>query len=212
MQNRYLLRGGVALLALSAAALLGACSSNNVGPGNPGSPKVFEFGFESGLDGFVADGADLEVGGDEIDWSITASDEKASAGDQSAKINADNLTDACKVWLEQELELDPNSTYSVKIDFDFATFDMGDFNHWTIVAGVLATDPEAGADLEDIYQGDTAAGSDLLEDYVWLPKSYTQTFTTGADGKAWLTLGVWGTWETERTYYIDKVKVTATKQ
>jgi hypothetical protein len=132
-------------------------------------------------------------------------------GTGSAKLKVNNLTDAAKIWMEQPLDLDPNSSYEVEIEFDFGTADAGDFNHWTIIAGVLGSDPEVADDLTDIYRGDTAANADTVPGHIWLEKSYTQTLTTGADGKAWLTLGVWGTWETERTYYIDAVKVTATK-
>lgn len=201
-----------ALLAALVAAGLCACGPDNNGGQLPQNPEVFEFGFETGLNGFSADAADLEVGGDEVDWSITQSSEEANAGSSSAKLYVNNLTDAAKIWLEQPLELDPNSSYEIEIEFDFATMDAGDFNHWTIIAGVLPDDPEAPADLEDIYRGDTAAMADIVPSHVWLAKSYTQTVTTDASGEIWLTLGVWGTWETARTYYIDKLKVTATKQ
>ncbi len=208
----HILRGALpALLIILNAGALASCSANNNGGELPDNPRVFSFGFETGLNGFSADGADLEVGGEEIDWSIASSSEEVHEGSASAKLYADNLTDAAKIWLEQPLELEPGTQYEVQIDFDFATLDIGDFNHWTIIAGVLDSDPEDGSDLEPIYRGSTSAEADTAQSHVWLARTYTQTVTTGADGKLWLALGVWGTWETARTYYIDKLKVTATK-
>mgnify|MGYP006883605253 CR=1 FL=1 len=55
---------GLQGLALACALLLGGCGPDNNGDQLPDNPQVFEFGFETGLNGFSADGADLEVGGD----------------------------------------------------------------------------------------------------------------------------------------------------
>lgn len=211
MQNKHYsaVTGLTALcLCLCVTLALAGCGEGTT-IGFPSS-KEFSFSFESGLDGFSADGTDLEVGGSEIDWSIAGSTDFATDGTHSAKLYANNLTDAAKIWLEKPLSLEPNTSYSVDISFDFATADAGDFNHWTIVAGLVNDDPEVSADINQIYQGDTAAQADLVPSHIWLPKTYHQEITTDGDGKAWLTLGVWGTWETARTYYIDKVRITAT--
>jgi hypothetical protein len=165
-------------------------------------------GFEAGLGPWTARGLDTFVSpGDEIAWSITPSAENARTGLQSVKVSVDNRTDAAKVWLERSFDLLPSRTYDVTVAFDFGTTDFGDFNLWTIMAGALPASPQTVDDLP--MTGDnTSAGSEPVTGVVWLHKTYTTRVTTGPSGKLYVPVGVWGTWETQRVYFLDNLEVT----
>ena len=91
------------------------------------------------------------------------------------------------------------------MQFSFGTADWGDLNHWTIIAGVRTSPAVTRDDLT--YQGTTANGESSDTGYKWLEKSYDFTVTSDADGTLYVDIGVWGTWETPRVYYIDNVRI-----
>ncbi|MFH1221207.1 MAG: hypothetical protein V1694_12250 [Candidatus Eisenbacteria bacterium] len=43
--------------------------------------------------------------------------------------------------------------------------------------------------------------------YLWTGKQYTIDRRSSANGKLYVSIGVWGTWETPRTYYVDFVYI-----
>ncbi len=94
------------------------------------------------------------------------------------------------------------------VAFDFATADFGSFNLWRIIAGGLPEPPQTPAELEPVFQDDTGNGQDEDVGYVWQTRSYTTTTRSTADGRLCVVLGVWGTWEGPRTYFVDGVTVT----
>ena len=60
----------------------------------------------------------------------------------------------------------------------------------------------AGGDFpEGTYNGGT-------DGYIWLSKSITKEITVDDSGKIYLVLGIWGTWEGARTYYLDNINVS----
>ena len=89
---------------------------------------------------------------------------------------------------------------------DFASADWGDVNLFTIITGVVQEPPETRDDL--VYQGSTGNESDTDVGYVWLKKGYDFLVRSGANGKLYVTIGIWGTWETTRIYYFDNVIIT----
>lgn len=175
------------------------------------APRVVDdlASFELGLSPWYAVAMDTgQTGGAHATWTIERSDAHASAGAWSARLNTMNATDAVKLWLERGYVVapSPNDEYDVTIAFDFGTFDFGTINHWRIIAGAFAHPPRSATALEPAFRGETggAPGPGTLR---WLEKSYS-TRVTAARGKIYVTLGVWGTFETERTYFIDDVRVT----
>ena len=170
-------------------------------------PKQMEFSFEKGKDGWVAQGTDLNNPTDE--WSIELSKEMASEGQTSLKAYLNNLNDAGKIWIQRPFDVDPDSYYQVHVEYDFASADYGDFNLWTIITGASLGPPSKADEL--VYQRDTGNGADKDEGYKWLHKTYTFGMRTGPEKEIYVIIGVWGTWETARTYYIDNIKVTTVK-
>ena len=191
-------------LALAIPLLAAACEEDS--PAGPDGTVEFETSFETGLDGFAADGTDLDD--PPIDWSIERSQEEADDGAWSVRLELDNLNDAGKIWIERAFDLEPGAAYDVEVSYAFGTSDFGDVNTWTIIAGV---DPESPEGVDDLtFQGSTSTGEDEDVGVVWLDKSHSFAATAGAAGALWVSLGVWGTSEFPRTYYLDDVRIEFT--
>ena len=78
-------------------------------------------------------------------------------------------------------------------------------------AGVSEADPETVDDLD--FQDETGNGASDDVGHVWGARTYPLgTATAGGDGLLWVALGVWGTFETPRAYFIDDVEVTFTRR
>ena len=187
-------------------SLFAACAEDSTT--GPDGTVLFETSFETGFDGFTADGTDLED--PPVEWSIQRSQEEADDGVWSVRLELDNLNDAGKIWIERAFDLEPGVTYDVEVSFAFGTSDFGDINTWSIITGV---DPESPEDADDLtFQGSTSTGEDEDLGVVWLEKSHAFTATAGAGGELWVSIGVWGTFETPRTYYVDDVRIEFTPQ
>jgi hypothetical protein len=166
------------------------------------------FSFENGLEGWVPKATDLND--PPIFWAIEPSQDRASEGSQSLKFELSNLNDAGKIWIERAFPVRPNQRHRVNVQFSFATADWGDLNHFTIIAGVRTQPAETRADLT--YQDHTGNGEQTDVGYKWLKKSYDFNVVSGANGALFVDVGVWGTWETYRAYYVDSLWITITEQ
>ncbi len=140
-----------------------------------------------------------------VEWSIQRTQEMSKEGNTALKLYLSNLNDAGKIWVERSFLVKPNTLYQVNVKYSFASGDYGIANHWTLITGLTQKPAKTRDDLT--YQGDTGNGSGT-PGYKWLDKSYDFTMQSGSEGKLYLTIGVWGTWETPRTYYIDGVFVS----
>ena len=159
------------------------------------------YSFESGFQDWSPAGTDLDD--PPVDWEVSRTAEHASEGGQSVRLRLDNVNDQGKIWIERAFDVAPDTAYTVEIAFDLGTSDTGDVNLWTVLAGATAERPQGAADLTPRENTGGAQG----EDVTWLEKRYTSTVTSSEDGRIWVHVGVWGTWETERTYYVDDVRV-----
>jgi hypothetical protein len=169
----------------------------------------FHSSFEQGMDGWLPRGIDLELGNDTITWSIGITKEKSRDGLKSLKFYLENYNDAGKIWIEREFELKPNTLYKVDVSYSFATADYGQANLWNIITGALPESPKSSGDL--VYQGSTGNGFESDAGYLWLDKHYEFNLVTGSSGNVYIIIGVWGTWEVSRPYYLDDVNVTFEK-
>lgn len=172
-----------------------------------GEPEESAFSFDLDLEGWSARGIDLDLGGGLVEWSIERAEEPVYAGTGSAELYLENWNDQGKIWLERAFALEPNTTYEVEVSYAFGTSDYGGGNLWNIITGVHSSQPQSHADLT--YQGITGTGSDS-PGFSWLMKRYSFTVATGCSGDLYVTIGVWGNWETPRTYYVDELQITFT--
>lgn len=194
--------------ALVAAVVVMACET---GTDPVGEIVAVESSFEDGFDGWAERATEVMVGDDdEIDWEIERSVDRSFAGDVAVRMFADNRTDAARLWIERSVQLATSATYDVTIEFAFATADWSDVNLWTVLAGAVTERPDGAEELTPTHRDDTRAGDPPGEGFVWQERSYQTTVTTGVDGEVWIVIGVWGTSEFQRTYYLDDVRVRLT--
>lgn len=164
------------------------------------------YSFESGMQNWTTNGTDLWD--PPINWSVERSTERAVDGSYSMKFYLENFNDAGKIWMEKRFSVEPNTQYQVHISYQFATADFGDLNLFHLITTVLGHNFSGREDL--YYTGDTGHHTDA-DGFVWLNKSFESVVETDESGLLYINLGVWGSWETTRTYYIDAVNISIEK-
>jgi hypothetical protein len=193
-------------LGLGLSLVAAACADS---PTANGPPAVVS-SFEGGMDGWRARAMDTLDGspgdGALAHWSVSRSEARATDGHYAIRIEIENNTDAAKVWLERELRVEPNRDYALEIEYDFATADFGDLNLFRIIAGGLTHSPVERAELEPLFRDETGHGFED-DQYRWLTKHYEQTVRSSPDGKLFVLVGVWATYEVTRVYFVDRVTV-----
>ena len=165
------------------------------------------YSFEGGLEGWFGNGVDLTD--PIVTWSVQASNEQSSHGGSSARLYVDNANGMAKVWMERAAVVGASVEYDVDISFDFGTADFGEVNLWRILAGAHTGSPGTAAALE--VQDATGNGSASSVGVQWLQKSYRVQAVSDPGGHIQIVVGVWGTWQTPRTYYIDNVRLLFTR-
>lgn len=171
--------------------------------GEEPEPMVYTYSYESGMQGWAADGTDLLA--PPINWSVNRTQEIAYNGSYAVQMHLENLNDAGKIWMEHQYSVLPFTSYQVNISYRFGTADYGDVNLFTIIAGASATSPETMSDLT--FQDDTGHHQETTG-IVWLEKEFTYRVETNEDGRIVAFIGVWGTWETTRVYFVDDVTIS----
>lgn len=129
-----------------------------------------ETSFETGLDGWTIDQAAASTG----NASVTAGG--ASEGSNYLRVSLAQGTDF--VWIERVFTLDPNTPYSVTVSADLKTFaGSGDLR---VFSG--AADPDG-----------SGFGSEGPLPADWTRTLAPRPFTTDAQGRVWVAIGVSGT-------------------
>jgi hypothetical protein len=188
------------LLALSALSVAEGC-------GNGRARWTWFFSFEGGMEGWEPRAFDTALGSGEIPWSIATTADAATDGGRSLRLYLDNSNDAGKIFVEHAFALEPRRHYRVTLELDLGTSDWGDANAFVVIAGVLPSRPLTSADLAPGFRDSTSYGSSSDLGRVWLHKRYAADLWTDATGGAVVAIGIWGTWEGTRTYYVDSVAI-----
>ena len=204
MDNRRL--STLSVLLLAGAAMVGCLDDDDPIGVDPEEPLELAFSFDDDLEGWYA--VAIDTLNPVIDWSVDHTEEVGQDEDGAVELQLDNFNDAGKIWIEGELGLIPGVEYDVQIDYSLGTADWGDVNLFTIITGVHEAPPRDADELT--FQGDTGHDQGQNAGVVWLDKSYEFDFTAPITGVAYVTIGVWGTFEAPRTYYIDDVTLTFT--
>lgn len=123
-----------------------------------------------------------------------------------------NMNDATKVWIHREFSVDPSRDYDVDLAYDFASADWGGANLFALLAGASPTPPTTGPEVLSVARTGQRTGNGAAFDvgYLWSRKEFGLQARSSAVGKLYVLVGVWGTWETSRTHYIDNVTVRLT--
>lgn len=186
------------MLLMSIGIFLSGCSIIN-------PPQEHSFSFEENLEGWQVKRCDIQHPPDTIAWHIQRTDSASTDGSYSLEFFLDNWNDAGKIWIQREFSVDLDQEYKVKLSFDFASSDFTQTNLFKIVAGAGASPPASPEEIAEAMQEDTYNGG--TQDWVWMEKDYQLEASPDSEGKLYVFLGVWGTWETPRTYYVDEVRV-----
>jgi hypothetical protein len=198
--KRAICNVGTLAVAIGIACVVASCRSSSHRPG-------YFFSFEAGLEGWDGRGIDTQLSGSEIPWAIGPSSDRATDGRQSLRFFLDNTNDAGKIFVQRSVCLVPHRLYKVSIAFDFATADFGTINLFGIIAGPLSASPTVRDDLRPAARESTANGLDHDQGFVWLHKSYVTVAESDANGCVVVVVGIAGSWETARTYYLDALEV-----
>ncbi len=195
----------LALIASLGLALMGCDSDPTMPP--PGEVVEATFTFDADMEGWEAVATDTL--NPPIDWHVEHTTAEAHTGEGSVELFLENLNDQGKVWMERPFMLEPGTVYQVEVEYAFGTSDWGDVNLFTIIAGVHDDPPRSAEDLT-FQDEDTGHGGDEDVGLVWQDRSHSFQTEAPSDGTVYMALGVWGTWETARTYFVDDVTVRFT--
>lgn len=169
------------------------------------------YSFENDLEGWSVGATD--VGGNSpIEWSVTRSQDRAKDGATSIKFDLFNYNDAGKIWIEKAFTVEPNQIYHLDVEYSLASNERVDGNTaFTIITGVLKNRPELRDDLRPAFKNSTAK-SNTESGYEWTSRRYEFAVPSDERGVLYVVLGIWGTWEVRKTYYVDDVHITFTKK
>jgi hypothetical protein len=204
MDNRRLRTLSVLLLA--GAFLAGCWDDDNPIDVDPTDPVELTFPFDDDLQGWEP--VAIDTLDPPIEWRVEHTDQEGYEGDGAVELFLNNINDAGKVWIEGAVELVPGINYDVDISYKLGTSDWGDVNLFTIITGVNQVPPRDAGEL--FFQGDTGHDQGQGAGLVWLDKAYQFEITPPTSGLVYVSIGVWGTFESPRTYYIDEVLIRFT--
>jgi hypothetical protein len=178
-----------------------------------GPPETsLHFSFEQDMGGWTPAAADTGApGGAYAPWSIERTADIAFEGAHALTFDVVNNTDAAKIWIVRPFAVTPGRSYQVDISFAFATRDWGDANLFTLLAGSFLAPPSDGPTLlAGTRHESTGNGANHDVGYQWLRRTFRVSARPDGNGMLFVVVGIWGTWETPRTYYVDDLSVQFT--
>ncbi len=182
----------------------GACA------GGVSAPEVSAtFSFEQGMDGWTAVAADTGAPpGAYAPWSIVPATDFAYDGEQALRLFMANHTDAAKIWIVRSFAVAPGRTYQVDVSYAFGSSDFGELNRFDLLTGSFRSPPTDGPTLlAGTVHDHTGNGSHTDVGYRWLRKHVRTALPAAASGAFYVVVGIWGTTEFSRTYYLDDLTV-----
>ena len=171
---------------------------------------TYYYSFESGtLEGWTADATDQG----QCPWHIIPSRKLFYAGLWSLEYYMVNTNDATKIWIERSYDVPAGRRYDVSLTWKLATKDSP-VTACPVIVYVDNHDLETHDDTIQIIGYSQGGGTG---DWVWLSESYLRTgvlpgtSSVPGQGKIWVAIGMWGTFEVSFTWYVDSVTVDITE-
>ncbi|MEK6320883.1 MAG: hypothetical protein AABN33_04285 [Acidobacteriota bacterium] len=155
------------------------------------------YSFENDAEGWTANTTDVGP----ADWSISPSPELRDDGAMSLKLDLNNMSGKGMVWIARAFAVEPGSKYRLSLDYSFS----GRFREYRIIAGVFRSPPMTADDLSSTFQDDIP--KELPR---WIHRSYQFSIKSKRSSTVYVVIGVMGTKQTHREYFIDSVCVTLT--
>jgi hypothetical protein len=160
--------------------------------------------FEDGFGDWVK-GADVPADpnhpGHTVNWTINLAINQSSAGNHSAQFYIDGNQDDGTIWLTRNITLTPNTTRNITVSFQLWSNNESFNTIANAVANIGIKKAATEGDFHFIGAANQASG--------WKNYSYSAEVETGASGNVNVALGISAVWETQMTYYIDEVVITA---
>jgi len=157
------------------------------------------YSFENDTEGWTANATDAAPG----DWSVSPSTELWDDGAKSLKLDLNNMSGKATVWITKAFGVEPGSKYLVSLDYSFS----GRFREYRILAGAFRSPPLTADDLASAFQDDIPA-----ELPRWIHRSNEFMIKSKRSSTVYVVIGVMGTKETHREYFLDSVCVTISKK
>jgi len=162
------------------------------------------YSFENDFEGWSTNGADLNAD----EWSITRSQDIAFDGSSAVKLDLRNNNDEGLLWIEKPFLVEPNRLYEVNVSYSLASED-GPIGTFQILTGALKQRPTIRNDIIPAIRESTGRPT-LKPGYRWVEKNYQFVVRSDQVGSLWIIIGIWGTFEIRRIYYVDAVRVEIT--
>ena len=190
-----------------ATAIAGAGLVAATGPANAAVPAashaaragavaaVERESFESGLGAWQAD-----TDGRARAWQVDRTTAQAVDGRYGLAFYLDGRNDDGTVWVERKFTARPNATVSVSTSFWLYSSAASDLNTWAVVGYAGNRDPETTADIRSVIGPLNKKG--------WTQYTFTRKVTTDGTGTVWVAAGIWITYETIRTNYLDLIETS----
>lgn len=168
--------------------------------------------FENDLEEWSVNATDV-WGDPPLAWNVSRSQDMAKDGSTSVKFYLANSNDAEKIWIEKAFAVEPNQIYHVDVEYALASDEPSTdvVSSFTVITGVLARSPKTGVDLAPAFKNSTRKPSSE-SGYEWLNRKYEFAVRSDDQGVLHVVIGIWGTWEVRKTYYVDDVRIALTKK
>lgn len=188
-----------------------------------GSPSTVEFsdGFEEGLPGWDTDSdvpEDPNNPGNPVEWDITRSTDRAATGSASVRYFLDGRQDDGTVWIERAIPVETDRAYAVRMQADAwsASESFNTLAYLVMYAGpspptAEGSFPEPGANSTNAGVSKTGGLREVLNQRSgWMTYSFEWETPELRSDAITIAVGITAVWETEMTYFVDDVRVSAT--
>lgn len=195
---------------------VGTCGSLAGCAGGKPEPTGFAEGFEDGFDWETdADVPDDPNATGPVAWDIARTTERASSGDASLRYFLDGRQDDGTIWATRSLSVERDTAYEVEMAVDAwsASESFNTLAHLVLYGGRHPPDDEGSFPEPNTKKTSGATGGlrePLNRAEGWDSYSVTWQSAPVDTGAIHVAVGISAVWETEMTYFVDDVEVTAT--
>lgn len=167
--------------------------------------------FESSLGGWIPRAADAGP------WVVQRSSALVRDGQWSVELSGSNTTDYTKLWLQRTLSVQPNTAYTVQLEYAFCcvSYDLSESNPFFYVADARpqpapSTEPPFQFYLWSAVPDDSSAVAIPGSRELWRHKHFTLAARSGSDGRLYVSAGFRYAFESTFRYFLDSVRLTIT--
>ena len=181
----------------------------------------FADGFEEEFAGWSRDSdvpEDPNNPGNPVAWMITRSTERAASGAASLRYHLDGRQDDGTIWIVRGISVEAGRAYDVSVRTDAwsASESFNTIAHLVMYAGTSrptseGSFPKPGSNSSDAGVMDTGGLREPLNRAEgWIPYAFSWKTPELETETIYIGVGISAVWETEMTYFVDDVKLTAT--